>query len=148
MNDKLGYVSAIRYVQFICIQVSRSNSSKKSTIVFVDMPDCERMQTNIIDYQKIYEMTLVNNSFTALADLLAGYQKGSYTLQTAPYEQSKLTMIIRSLLAPSGSSRLNLAFLATLWPTDTAFHDLTDALGYISRFTTGLEDPSNLYNSE
>ncbi len=80
LNDKLGYVSNIRYTQFISIQVSRSNSSKKSTIIFVDMPDCEKLQTNLIDYQKIYEMILLNNSYTALGDLLCGFQRGTYTL--------------------------------------------------------------------
>ena len=73
LNEKLGYVSNIRSVQFISLNVQRTNSGKKSTIVFVDLPDNEKIQTNIIDYQKLYEQVLINNAMTCLADLLVGF---------------------------------------------------------------------------
>ena len=43
LNEKLGYVSNIRSVQFISLNVQRTNSGKKSTIVFVDLPDNEKI---------------------------------------------------------------------------------------------------------
>ncbi len=81
---------------------------------------------------------------TCLGDLLAGFQNGAYTLKNAPYEQSKMTHILQILLSTSNSSRLNIAFLGCIWPTEQAFHDVTETLQFIQRFTR-LDDPSNLY---
>jgi hypothetical protein len=131
LNEKLGYVSNIRSVQFISLNVQRTNSGKKSTIVFVDLPDNEKIQTNIIDYQKLYEQVLVNNAMTCLADLLIGFQNGTYNLKNAPYEKSKMTQILSILLSASNSSRLNLAFLGCIWPTEQAFHDVNESLQFI-----------------
>jgi hypothetical protein len=68
---------------------------------------------------------------TCLADLLVGFQNGTYNLKNAPYEKSKMTQILSILLSASNSSRLNLAFLGCIWPTEQAFHDVNESLQFI-----------------
>jgi hypothetical protein len=50
LNERMGYVSGIRYVQFIHIKVKQTFSGKCSSLIFVDLPDHEKLQTNINDH--------------------------------------------------------------------------------------------------
>lgn len=43
LNNNMGYVSGLRYVQFIHIKVQQTFSGKRSSLIFVDLPDNEKL---------------------------------------------------------------------------------------------------------
>lgn len=49
LNRKLNYTTGIRYTQVFTMYVQSEHSEKPSTFVFVDLPDYDKLQTNIID---------------------------------------------------------------------------------------------------
>lgn len=143
LNERVGYTNFIRHMQIISLKVKRS-SGQKSSIVFVDLGDYEKLLSNIIDHQKVYEMIEYNNCVTTLANILAGFQSGAFTPSNAPYGQSRLTQILQALLSKSKTKRLNVGFLSCMWPTEALFPDVVHSLNFIDRFTK-LNDASNLY---
>lgn len=58
------------------------------------MPDYEKLQTNIIDNQKLYESIVINNTFNTLASIIGGFNNKRYNIDDAPYENSKVTRIV------------------------------------------------------
>jgi hypothetical protein len=73
------------------VQVKVKGKHGKSSIVFVDLGDYEKVQSNILDHQKILEMVLYNNSLTGLSNLLSGLKHGTSNLSNAPFKACKLT---------------------------------------------------------
>ena len=97
LNKRLNYISGIRYTRLISLEI-QSSKGFGSSILFVDLPDYEKLQTNIIDNQKLYESIVVNNMFNSLAKILSGFSTGQFKAKNAPFETSKLTRIIQALL--------------------------------------------------
>lgn len=85
-----------------------------------------------------------NNCVTTLANLIAGFQQGTYTSKSAPYSQSRLTQILQALLFSKSTKNLRIGFLSCIWPTESLFPEVVHSLNYTDRFNK-LEDPSNLY---
>ena len=48
LNKRLNYISGIRYTRLISLEI-QSSKGFGSSILFVDLPDYEKLQTNIID---------------------------------------------------------------------------------------------------
>jgi hypothetical protein len=67
-----------------------------SSIVFVDMGDYEKIVSNVIDHQKVFEMVLINNAMTALAGILAGARNGACNLENDLFCRSKLTQTLKA----------------------------------------------------
>ncbi len=76
LNKKLNYTTGMRFTRLFSIDVKSSRTNKESTLLFVDLPDFEKLQTNIIDNQKLYESIVINNTFNTLASILGGFNKG------------------------------------------------------------------------
>ena len=102
LNKKLNYTTDIRSIRVGHLNV-KSSQGKKSSLIFVDLADFEKLQTNIIDSQKLYESILLSNTMNAVIKLLAGFNHKQFTLNTAPYANSKLTRVIQALLQVNGS---------------------------------------------
>jgi hypothetical protein len=141
LNQKLGYLNTIRFIQMITLKVK--SNGKKSVIIFVDLGDYERLQTNIIDHQKICEMVLFNSNISSLSELLVGTQNGS-SLDNAIYGSSKLTKYLKLNLQRADSAYLNIGFLCTLQPSEAHYSDVLHTLSFLNRFTK-QDDPRNLF---
>lgn len=58
------------------------------------MPDYEKLQTNIIDNQKLYESIVINNTFNTITAIIGGFNNNIYTAENAPFGNSKVTRIL------------------------------------------------------
>jgi hypothetical protein len=67
----------------------------------MDMADYDKLQTNIIDSQKLYESIVLNNTFNTFAKIIGGLNRDEFPLLKAPFENSKLTRIMLSILQES-----------------------------------------------
>lgn len=75
LNKKLGYTVGIRYNQVFSINM-RSSKGKESCIIFLNTADYDKIQTNVIDNQKLYEQIVLNNTFNTLTSIIGGFNTG------------------------------------------------------------------------
>ena len=130
LNKRLNYISGIRFTRLISLEI-QSSMGFESSIVFVDAPDFEKLQTNIIDNQKLYESIVVNNMFNSLAKILSGFSTGQFTAKNAPFETSKLTRIIQCFLQQKPSKEpVQVVFLTCIWPTESKYADVISTLKF------------------
>ena len=133
LNKRLNYISGIRYTRLISLEI-QSSKGYGSSILFVDLPDYEKLQTNIIDNQKLYESIVVNNMFNSLAKILSGFSTGQFKAKNAPFETSKLTRIIQALLQQKPSKEpIEVVFLTCIWPTESKYADVISTLRFVDR---------------
>ena len=74
LNKRLGYTQGLRYTQVLVLTAKLSTDGLESVFAFVDLPDYDKLQTNIIDSQKLYESIVISNTFKALSTILSGLQ--------------------------------------------------------------------------
>ncbi|CDW85604.1 kinesin motor domain protein [Stylonychia lemnae] len=137
LNKKLNYTPGLRATQIFHMQVRGSQSHKESQLIFIDMPDYDKLQTNIIDNQKLYESIVINNTFNTIAQIIGGLNNGQYNVQDAPYENSKVTRIIQSMLQQSHpSQQINITFLCCIWPTESRYQEIMNTMMFLDKIQT------------
>eukprot|EP00347_Sterkiella_histriomuscorum_P016198 403354110 len=134
LNKKLNYTPGLRAIQIFQITVQSSRSNKDFQLIFIDLPDYEKLQTNIIDNQKLYESIVINNTFNTVAMIVGGLNNKLFNAENAPFENSKVTRIIQSFLQQSPPyNGLNLNFYCCIWPTESRYQEAINTLKFLDK---------------
>ena len=129
LSKKCAYTPGIRSTKIFALHATGEES--KSSVIFVDLPDYDKLQPNIIDSQKLYESIVLSNTMKSLAKLLAGFQRREFALDDAPYGLCKLTRVLQALLQVQQSELVNVAFVCCLWPIEAKYADVLNTLKFV-----------------
>jgi len=62
------------------------------------LADYDKLQSNIIDNQKMYESIVLNNTFNTFTRVFGGINRKEFTFENAPFDNSKLTRVLLAFL--------------------------------------------------